>query len=89
MSHGEKDKLGDKLHDVEAARENEWARKRDEELLAKLRDKGTKSVACPECGTELAPEADSTLGGMACPERHGTWFTWDLMVNLMARLAHK
>jgi hypothetical protein len=37
MSNGEKDKLGEKLHDVEAARENEWARKRDLELLEKLR----------------------------------------------------
>jgi hypothetical protein len=35
---GEKDKLGEKLHDVEAARENEWARKRDQELLEKLRE---------------------------------------------------
>jgi hypothetical protein len=38
MSNGEKDKLGDKLHDVEAARENEWARKRDQELLEKMRE---------------------------------------------------
>ncbi|HEY1849898.1 MAG TPA: hypothetical protein VGG60_02655 [Candidatus Binataceae bacterium] len=38
MSNGERDKLGEKLHDVEAARENEWARKRDQELLEKLRE---------------------------------------------------
>jgi hypothetical protein len=38
MSNGEKDKLGEKLHDVEAARENEWARKRDQELLEKMRE---------------------------------------------------
>jgi uncharacterized protein with PIN domain len=37
MSDSEKDKLGDKLHDVEAARENEWAHKRDQELLEKMR----------------------------------------------------
>ena len=38
MSNGEKDKLGEKLHDVEAARENEWAHKRDQELLEKMRE---------------------------------------------------
>ena len=88
MSDGEKDRFGNKLRDVEAARENEWARKRDQELLAKLREKGAK-VACPECGTELAMEADSGLGGMACPQRHGTWFTWDTVVKMMERLGHK
>src|ERR1700733_14915638 len=38
MSNGERDKLGEKLHDVEAARENEWAHKRDQELLEKMRE---------------------------------------------------
>lgn len=37
---GEKDTLGDKLHDLESARENQWAAQRDRELLEKLRRKG-------------------------------------------------
>jgi hypothetical protein len=89
MSDGEKDKFGDKLHDIEAARENEWARKRDEELIAKLRGKSSNAVACPECGTALTEEASSALGGMACPERHGAWLTWDTLLKMMERLAHK
>ena len=39
----EKDRLGDKLHDVEAARENQWARQHDEELLEKMRERLTPS----------------------------------------------
>jgi hypothetical protein len=34
---GEKDTLGDKLHDLESARENQWAAQRDRELPEKLR----------------------------------------------------
>jgi hypothetical protein len=34
-----KDRVGDKLHDIEKAREEQWARERDKELLEKLRHK--------------------------------------------------
>jgi hypothetical protein len=89
MSSGEKDKFGDKLHDVEAARENEWAHQNDERLLAKLRDKRGKTVVCPECGTALAPDPAAAIGGMACPERHGAWLDWATVVKIMDDLAHK
>jgi len=89
MSSGEKDKFGDKLHDVEAARENEWAHRNDEQLLAKLREKRAKTVACPECGTALTADHAGAPGGMACPERHGVWFDWDTVVKIMDNLAHK
>ena len=50
---GEKDRLGDKLHDVEAAREDQWARQRDAELLKKIRERPDK-LHCPKCGMQLA-----------------------------------
>ena len=54
MSDSEKDKLGEKLHDVEAARENEWARKRDQELLEKMRREAAH-------GEESARRHDQTV----------------------------
>ena len=40
----EKDRLGSKLHDVEKARENQWARQRDVELLEKMRKRVSTDV---------------------------------------------
>jgi hypothetical protein len=104
MSNGEKDKLGEKLHDVEAARENEWARKRDQELIEKLRHAKHHSEAahandeshpqpaafgsCPECKQELVPNTDQRIGGMICPQRHGAWFGWDTVARIMNDFAH-
>jgi hypothetical protein len=93
MSDSEKDKLGDKLHDVEAARENEWAHKRDQELLEKMRSApyGSQPAAmaiCPECEQQLVPNPDQRVGGMICPQRHGAWFGWDTVARIMADFAH-
>ena len=103
MSDGEKDKLGEKLHDVEAARENEWARKRDQELLEKLREaahskeaalkpdqasKQLQPASCPECKQQLVPNTDQRVGGMICPQRHGAWFGWDTVARIMADFAN-
>lgn len=98
MSNGEKDKLGEKLHDVEAARENEWARKHDQELLEKLREAQHGDVAkragqaqapiCPECKQELVPNTNQRIGGMICPQRHGAWFGWDTVAQIMGDFAH-
>ncbi|MGH7931779.1 MAG: hypothetical protein ACREQN_01290 [Candidatus Binataceae bacterium] len=41
----EKDRLGDKLRDVEKAREDQWAHERDRELIEKLRKKGKDETA--------------------------------------------
>ncbi|MGH7988489.1 MAG: hypothetical protein ACRD4Q_10500 [Candidatus Acidiferrales bacterium] len=43
-----KDRMGDKLHDLEKAREEQWARERDKELLEKLRQKGKTPPVPPE-----------------------------------------
>lgn len=93
MSNGEKDKFGDKLHDVEAARENEWAHKRDQELLEKMRHAKHEApaktpVLCPECKEPLVANTDTKVGGMICPQRHGAWFGWDTVARIMDEFAH-
>src|SRR5271165_5404778 len=49
----EKDRLGDKLHQAEVARENQWARQRDAEIIERLRRKYVKAIKCPQCGDRL------------------------------------
>lgn len=88
MSNDERDRFGQKLHDVEAARENEWARKHDQELLEKMRAKKSAEVTCPECDQKLVPDSEHGTDGMICPERHGAWFSWDAIVKMINRLAH-
>ena len=67
-----KDRLGGKLHDVEAARENQWARQRDEELLEKMR-KRLEHTACPKCKAFLVDKTERGMSMRACPEGHGAW----------------
>ena len=47
------DRLGDKLHLAEVARENQWARQRDAEIIDRLRQKYLKPINCPQCGERL------------------------------------
>ena len=71
MSNGEKDKLGEKLHGVEAARENEWARKRDQELLEKMRRDAaarTNPAAAGDAQTERDLTQHQAAPGAVCPE---------------------
>ena len=69
----EKDRLGDKLHDVEAAREEQWARQRDAELLEKLRQKQSAAIHCPRCGKVLAAKKQGAVEFLACPDNEGAW----------------
>jgi len=68
----EKDRLGGKLHDVEAARENQWARQRDEELLEKMRERLNHHV-CPKCKQVLVAKTENGVHLHACPDGHGAW----------------
>lgn len=88
MSNDEKDRYGQKLQDVEAARENEWAHKRDQELIEKMRARKTVEPTCPECEKKLVRDDEHGTGGMVCPERHGAWLSWDAIVKMLDRLAH-
>ena len=72
MAEDHKDRLGNKLHDVEKAREDQWARQRDEELVAKMR-KRSSQTACPECKQSLVPKTQAGVEMHACPQGHGAW----------------
>ena len=84
----EKDRLGDKMRDVEKAREDQWARQRDKELLEKLAKKGTATAAemhCPKCSKPLVSKTQSGVALMACPAGDGAWIpqaSLDLLLKL-------
>jgi hypothetical protein len=68
----EKDRLGNKLRDVEAAREDQWARQRDAELIEKMSKRLAKS-ACPHCKQFLVEKQEAEIVMRACPAGHGAW----------------
>jgi Transcription factor zinc-finger len=68
----EKDRLGSKLRDVEKAREDQWARQRDAELLEIMR-KRLSQTACPNCKQFLVPKTEAGLEMNVCPRGHGAW----------------
>jgi hypothetical protein len=78
----DKDRLGDKLRDVEAAREDLWAKKLDEELLAKLRQKQSSTVECPRCKKMMTAQAKGGVAVLVCPDGHGAWVEGDAMKAL-------
>lgn len=69
----EKDRYGEKLRDVERAREDQWAKEQDRILIEKMRKKLTTEPACPRCREPLVPKADGKIAWMACPNGHGAW----------------
>lgn len=68
----EKDRLGEKLHDVEAAREDQWARQRDAEMLEKMRRKAAE-LACPRCHKPLIARKQGGIDLLFCPSDDGAW----------------
>jgi len=72
MTTESKDRLGNKLHDVEAAREDQWARQRDAELIEKLRERLSKAC-CPHCKEFLVAKTESGISMHVCPAGHGAW----------------
>lgn len=82
----QRDRFGDKLHLAEAARENQWARQRDAEIIDGLRQKYLKPIKCPQCGERLDARVAIGVGGMACPSHHGAWADGKALEQLRARL---
>lgn len=72
MAVDNKDRLGNKLHDVEAAREDQWARQRDADLIKKMRERLSKTT-CPHCDRFLVAKHESGIAMHACPAGHGAW----------------
>lgn len=88
MSDGSRDKFGDKIHDVEAARENEWARQQDQALIEKMRHRHP-DMKCPQCGEPLEPEAEVGVGAMVCLKNHGIWLDMDMLQKVRHLLIAK
>ena len=80
----EKDRLGDKLRDVERAREDQYFMKRDQELIEKQRqlkekeqEPAIKQAAhhrCPKCGEVLQSRSLHEVTVDECPACGGLWF---------------
>lgn len=83
MAKNEKDRLGEKLKDVERAREDIYFAERDRELLAKLRGAKAKEsekilkqaahMRCPKCGAHLQQRILNDVEVDICPDCHGMW----------------
>lgn len=86
----EKDRWGDKLHDVEKAREDKYFAERDREMLEKLRrDPGLAGgLTCPGCGAKLEVLEEGPLRVYACQAGHGWWLTPDDL-RALGELANK
>jgi Zn-finger nucleic acid-binding protein len=82
----EKDRLGDTLHNAGMARENQWARQHDAEIIERLRLKYAKGVNCPQCGHRLDARVAIGVGGMACPTHHGAWCDKEALEQIDERL---
>lgn len=82
----EKDRLGDVLQKSEQAREDQWARRHDSEVMAELRRRHTRPIHCPQCRKRLDVRVAIGIGGMACPDNHGGWCDEEALNQIGARL---
>jgi len=78
----QKDRFGDKVHDVEKAREDQWACEQDRVLLEKTRARQGTALRCPRCEAPLVSQASRELSVMACPNGHGAWLDETALVHL-------
>jgi hypothetical protein len=82
MAEDHKDRLGNVLHHAEAARENQWARHHDEELLEKMRERLHLHV-CPKCKQVLVAKIEKGVQVHACPEGHGAWLDESVLKSVL------
>lgn len=80
----QKDRFGDRLHDAEKAREDQWAKQRDSELLAEMRKKMAASLFCPHCKNVLEARVKNGIEFYACPGGHGAWLEHAVIERLTA-----
>lgn len=66
MANEEKDRFGDKLREVEHAREDDYFARRDRELIKKMRDAGDPA-RCPKCGSPLQSQPGTSPACAQCP----------------------
>jgi hypothetical protein len=80
-----KDRFGDKLHDVEKAREDQWARDQDRRLIEKLHQKQAPELHCPRCNAKLTARVQGGIAMLACPDDHGAWLDQQTLQQLEKR----
>ena len=95
MSDGEKDRYGDKLRELEKAREDKFFADRDRELLLKLKAQtGTQEeqsvrelarMRCPKCGDRLTTRMHLEVELDEGPSGHGIWLNTGELEKLTAR----
>lgn len=70
----EKNRFGDKLHDLEKAREDLWAAEQDRKLLDQIRARvRSGQLLCPKCHEALVELVENGVVVMACPQEEGAW----------------
>ena len=79
----QRDRFGDKIHDLEKVREDQWASEQDRVLLEKIRARQHTALHCPRCETPLVAQAGGGLTIMACPNGHGGWLEGTALERLI------
>ncbi len=82
----EKDRLGDKLRDVEKAREDQWAFEQDRKLIEQMRSRiKSGKLLCPRCHEPLVERTEHGVNMMACPKAEGAWVDQAALKYLLAK----
>lgn len=94
----EKDRLGEKLHNLEKAREDQWAAQHDRELLEQLRRKQselkeamkaateTMGSLCPRCHQQLVKRENAGITMLVCQSGDGAWIDKAQLDQVLRRL---
>jgi uncharacterized protein with PIN domain len=94
----EKDRFGEKLRNLEKAREDQWAAQHDRELLERLRLKqaelrqavkdATEAMGslCPHCNQQLVKVEKAGVAVLTCPTDEGMWIEKSEFDKLLQRL---
>lgn len=95
MPNDEKDRFGDKLREVEKAREDHFFAERDRELIQKLKaqsgtheEQAVRELAhmrCPKCGDRLTVRQKLDVEIDECPKGHGVWLDTGELTKLYER----
>lgn len=82
----EKDRFGDKLRELEKAREDQWAFEQDRKLVEQMRAriKGGQ-LLCPHCHEALVERAEHGVTVMACPKAEGAWLDQTTLTHLLTK----
>jgi hypothetical protein len=80
MTKDHKDRFGEKLKEVERAREHQYFAERDRQLVAKLRgakegegEAEAAQMRCPKCGVHLQHRTIHEIDVAECSACHGLW----------------